>query len=106
MLIVHAFCARALEAPELEIDEKEAHSLAAAANNVLEQYDFRPDPKTAAWLNLGFVAGAIYAPRLWIIGNKPKAAPAERAPAAPAAAAPVAEGPQPAIVFPMNMGRA
>lgn len=106
-MVAHAFFARALDTPELEIDSKEAHSLSSAVLNVFDQYDFRPDPKTAAWINLGFVAGAIYAPRLWIIGNKPKLAASPEAPSPVAAetAAPAATV-NPTVIFPMNMGRA
>ena len=54
-----------------------------AVANVAKHYDFLPDPRTQAWVNLAMIAGAIYGPRIWVISAKAKSPP-------PAAAAPAA----------------
>lgn len=83
---------------ELAIDNQEAHLLADAAADVAKHYDFLPDPRTQAWLNLAMVAGAIYGPRVWAISaRKPgvamRAASGAAADASPLAA-PIVNGTQ------------
>lgn len=74
--------------PEIAIDETEARALADATAEVAKHYDFLPDPKTQAWLNLAIIAGGIYGMRFWVIWNKP-VQPAQPAPSiVPGTAAP------------------
>jgi hypothetical protein len=65
---VHAVMATLINEPMVMLDEEsEAKPLADAIAEVLTFYDLAIDPKHAALLNLAFVAGAIYVPKIILI---------------------------------------
>jgi len=65
---LHALVATFTNEPLLMLDEEtEAKPLADALTEVLVHYDLSVDPKHAALLNLAFVSGAIYVPKLLMI---------------------------------------
>jgi hypothetical protein len=73
LAIVHTALAGVTKAPELELEEKEAESLAGATANVLSQFNIAPDPKIEAIVGLVTVAGMIYGPRVYLIRERLKA---------------------------------
>lgn len=48
------------------IEEKEGEQLVEACTDVMNQYDISINPKVAAWINLGAVLTAVYAPKYMI----------------------------------------
>jgi hypothetical protein len=64
-----------LQTPELMIAPDEAKMLADGVNNVARHYDIIADEKTAAWVNLAMVCGAVYGPRVFVLWTKKKDAP-------------------------------
>jgi len=65
--------------PELVIDDKEATELANAFANFAREFDFEPNPKVMATVELIGVAGFIYTPRVIHIAQRVKATKAKRA---------------------------
>ena len=53
--------------PEMALNADEARLLATATVPVLEQFDFKPDPRFTAVFGLVMVAGQIYVPRAVLI---------------------------------------
>lgn len=78
LLLVHAGLSAATKTPELELDEKEATSLASGITGVLDQFDIRPDPKIEAMIALVMVGASIYGPRVYLIRERLKAENAKR----------------------------
>lgn len=67
LVIVHAGIAGVTKMPELVIDDSEGRMLAAAAANVLEEFDLKPDPKTQAIVGLVIAGATVYGPRAVLI---------------------------------------
>lgn len=72
LAIVHVGLAAVTKTPELELDDKEAASLANAVGNVMTEFDITPDPKIQAVLGLVTVSGMIYGPRIYMIRERRK----------------------------------
>lgn len=70
LAIVHVGLASVTKTPELELDDKEAASLAGAVANVMTEFDITPDPKIQAVLGLVTVSGMIYGPRIYLIRER------------------------------------
>lgn len=51
---------------DFRLEENEAMSMAVATANVMEQFDFTPDPKIAAVLGLVTTTSMIYGPRIYL----------------------------------------
>jgi hypothetical protein len=71
---LHAMAAAKI-APELQLSESEAAAMAAAIGAVAEHYDLTIDPKTQAWVQLGFIVFAVYGPRAVAIAQRTRHAP-------------------------------
>lgn len=67
LVVAHAIAATTLKQPVLQLEEQEAQELSEAICKLLDQYDFTPNPKAAALINLVFVASMIYVPKLFQI---------------------------------------
>jgi len=65
--------------PELALDDKESAELASAFANFAREFDFEPNPKVMAAIELIGVAGFIYVPRVVRISARVKQAKARRA---------------------------
>lgn len=78
LVILHAGIAAATKTPEIELDEDESKQLAKAVSNVMDQFDFAPDPKVTAIVGLVTTAGVIYAPKIVLIRARNAAEKAER----------------------------
>lgn len=63
LMLVHVGLASATKTPELELEEKEADTLAQATARVLEEFDFTPSPKVQAVVGLIVACGSIYGPK-------------------------------------------
>lgn len=62
-----------LSTPELQLSEDEGKKLGAAVARVNAEYgNIILPPKTAAWINLAMVGGAIYGPRVIAMKNNAK----------------------------------
>jgi hypothetical protein len=75
------------KAQHWQMDETEAKEVSRAIVEVQDQYDISIDPKTQAWVNLAFVLGMAYGPRIaasyHLAKQKPKEATAPKAPQNP-----------------------
>lgn len=60
--------------PELIIDDKEAKELAEAVIIFSREYDFSPDPKIMAAIQLAATMGFVYVPRVFAIAARLRAA--------------------------------
>ncbi len=60
----HGLVAFAFGIPELMLDDKESAELATAFVNFAREFDWEPNPKVMAGLELAGVAGFIYIPRV------------------------------------------
>lgn len=69
------------KAPELKLDQEEAHLLAVTSAKVAELYDFVPDPRMQAWVAFGGALAAVYGPRIVAVSNRKKHPPKPPAPA-------------------------
>jgi hypothetical protein len=67
LALTHMGIATVSNTPEMALSEDEAKLLANAAVPVLEQFDFKPDPRFTAVFGLVVVAGQIYVPRAVLI---------------------------------------
>lgn len=67
LMVFHQGIAVATSTPEMMIDQDEGEILARATVNVLDQYDFTPDPKIQAIIGMVMAAGTVYAPRVVLI---------------------------------------
>lgn len=72
LVSIHALLAGALKEPVLAITESEADLLGKATLDVLACYDLPITETTMAWVHLGMITGAIYAPRVVVLGIKSK----------------------------------
>lgn len=72
LLIVHAGLANFMKFDEMALDEQESNDLANATVNVLDQFDFEPDPRITAVMGLVTTASMIYGPRYIIYRNMKK----------------------------------
>ncbi len=52
--------------PDFKLDDDEALQMATATANVLEQFDYVPDPKVAAILGLVTTTSMVYGPRMYL----------------------------------------
>lgn len=86
LLSVHTIGSALVSVPELALDPKEAHVLAEGIENVLQFYDFVPDPKLMAWVNLTSSASLIYGTRMKAYANRLKAERRKRLEASPSPA--------------------
>lgn len=66
-MLVHVGLASATKTPELELEDKEADTLAQATARVLEEFDFTPSPKTQAIVGLIVACGTIYGPKAYAV---------------------------------------
>lgn len=60
LLPIHAMLAVKTQIPELAMEEDEAESLATATVELMEAFDFDPDPRVAAAVAFVIKAGGIY----------------------------------------------
>ena len=67
LALAHMGIATVSNTPEMALSESEAKLLATATVPVLEQFDFKPDPRFTAVFGLIVVAGQIYVPRAVLI---------------------------------------
>lgn len=51
---------------DFKLSDGEAMQMASATANVMEQFDYVPDPKVAAVLGLVTTTSMIYGPRVWL----------------------------------------
>jgi hypothetical protein len=65
LTIIHTALSAAV--PELELDEKEARSLALASTNVMRHYNIEQSEKAIAWTGLIGVLATVYGPRAFAI---------------------------------------
>lgn len=73
LVSLHFMGAAILKTPELQLSEDEGKKLGAAIARVNSEYgNIILPPKTAAWINLMMVGGAIYGPRAIAIKNNAK----------------------------------
>lgn len=72
LAIVHLGIASATKTPEIALEDEEAQTLASAVNNVLIEFDIRPDPKSEAIFGLVVAAGSIYGPRVYLVRERKK----------------------------------
>lgn len=61
---MHAMAAGFIGAQELNIDDDESKTLAAAVAGVAAHYNVTANPKTVAWVNLATALGMVYGPRV------------------------------------------
>lgn len=78
LVVVHAGLASLTKIKELEIDESEGKSLAVAVDNVLTEFDIKPDPKTQAIVQLVIAASMVYGPRAGLYMARTKQEKRER----------------------------
>jgi len=64
--------------PELILTEKQAEQMAEALCDFSREYDWEPDPKVMATINLAATAGFIYVPKVAAIVARVKEAKAKR----------------------------
>lgn len=62
--------AGAFNAPELLLDDAEAKQVSNAIGEVAKHYSVNVDPKTLAWLNLGWAVSCVYGSRVVAIGMR------------------------------------
>ena len=67
-----------LRMPELVISRDEAAKLAEALRNIAQYYNFAPDPRVMAWVQLLSVAAVIYGPRIVMAAQRSKAQRAQQ----------------------------
>lgn len=60
----HMLAGSMLGMPELFLSEKEAEQMAESLCDFAREYDFTPDPKLMALIQLGATAGFIYVPKV------------------------------------------
>ncbi len=70
--IVHLGIASATKIVELELKPDESQALAQATANVLEEFDWVPDPKITAIVGLVTTAGTIYGPKYYFYRERKK----------------------------------
>lgn len=75
----HMMMGSMLGMPEFFLSEKEADTLAEAVCDFAREYDFEPDPKVMAFVNLAAAAGIVYVPRVIKVAVRIKRAKAARA---------------------------
>lgn len=66
LLIFHLGIAKLTELKHWELEKKEADTLAASLANVMEQFDFAPDPRFTAIAGLVTTSAMIYGPRVML----------------------------------------
>lgn len=64
---IHELAALYTGLPVLQLTEDESKKLAVAARDVMQYYNFMPDPKVMAWVELLGVSAVIYIPRILLI---------------------------------------
>lgn len=79
LALAHMGIATISNTPEMQLTEQEAKLLATATVPVLEQFDFKPDPRFTAVFGLVVVAGQIYVPRAVLIRMRRAEERAQRA---------------------------
>jgi hypothetical protein len=81
LVSLHFMGAAILKTPELQLSEDEGKKLGAAIARVNAEYgNIILPPKTAAWINLMMVGGAIYGPRAIAIRNNGRKRKSEQQP--------------------------
>lgn len=65
-MILHMGIAGATKFDTFNLEEKEADALAASLANVLDQFDWTPDPRFTAVAGLVTTSATIYGPRLYL----------------------------------------
>ena len=65
-MVLHMGVGNLIKFPDFALDQKEADALAEATANVMDQFDFAPDPRITAVMGLVSVAGTIYVPRYYL----------------------------------------
>jgi hypothetical protein len=65
-MIVHMGVASYAQFDGFNIEQKEADALAASIANVMEQFDWTPDPRFAAVAGLVTTSATIYGPRAYL----------------------------------------
>jgi|SRR6185312_4326694 len=68
----HMMVGTMLGMPELFLTQKEADSMAEALVGFSREYDFEPDPKLMASINLIATAGLVYVPKVIAIAKRVK----------------------------------
>jgi hypothetical protein len=61
---IHAMVAEATGTPQLALTKSEGEKLGGAIQDVAKQYNHVINPKTAAWIQLCIVCGAVYGTRI------------------------------------------
>lgn len=69
---IHAMGASILKTPEIALEKPEATQLGKSLQDLAAAYDHVVNPKTAAWIQLCIVTGAIYGPRVAAIRMREK----------------------------------
>lgn len=77
LMIVHMGIASYTKFDGFNIEEKEADALSASIANVMEQFDWTPDPKFAAIAGLVTTGATIYGPRIYMYTEHVKATKAK-----------------------------
>lgn len=66
LLIMHQGLANFMKFEDMALSEDESKALAMATVNVMDQFDFVPDPKITAVVGLVTTATTIYGPRIYL----------------------------------------
>ena len=69
LLIVHAGLANFMKFEYMALDENECNDLSSSIVNVMDQFEFTPDPRYTAVVGLISTASMIYAPRYILYRN-------------------------------------
>lgn len=72
LLIVHAGLANFMKFEDMALEESECTDLSKSIVNVMDQFDFAPDPRYTAIVGLVSTASMIYAPRYILYKNMKK----------------------------------
>lgn len=66
LLIVHMGLANLMQFKGMELEKAESDALASSIANVMEQFDFAPDPRFTAIAGLVTTGATIYGPRIYL----------------------------------------